>query len=186
MAGIGLGGVIPTAIAITVEFSKPHRRNFINALMFSGYAFGGIMTPLLAMALLQHIGFRGMLAIGSLPVVTVVPLIFFLLPESPAFLRVRRRIAEAEKVENDYGLAHASPAPVAAAAEPCREAKKGRLATMFSGVTALATLLFCLVGISGQTLVYGLNTWMPQLMILADYSLASSLSFLLTVNLEFS
>ncbi|MCK2201618.1 MFS transporter [Corynebacterium callunae] len=183
LAGIGLGGVIPTAIAITVEFSKPHRRNFNNALMFSGYAFGGIMASLLAMALLQHIGFRGMLAIGALPVVTIVPLIFFLLPESPAFLRVRGRIAEAEKVENDYGLSHANPAPVAAAAEPRREAKKGRLATMFSGVTALATILFCLAGIAGQTLVYGLNTWMPQLMILADYSLASSLSFLLTVNI---
>ncbi|MFP7365239.1 aromatic acid/H+ symport family MFS transporter [Corynebacterium callunae] len=184
LAGIGLGGVIPTAIAITVEFSKPHRRNFNNALMFSGYAFGGIMAALLAMALLQHIGFRGMLAIGALPVVTIVPLIFFLMPESPAFLRARGRIAEAEKVEDEYGLAHASPAPIAnAAAEPRREAKKGRLATMFSGVTALATILFCLAGIAGQTLVYGLNTWMPQLMILANYSLASSLSFLLTVNI---
>ncbi|GAP54103.1 benzoate transport protein [Arthrobacter sp. Hiyo6] len=42
LAGLGLGGVIPTAIALTVEFSKSNRRNFNNALMFSGYAVGGI------------------------------------------------------------------------------------------------------------------------------------------------
>lgn len=183
LAGLGLGGVIPTAIAITVEFSKPHRRNFNNALMFSGYAFGGVMASLLAMALLEHIGFRGMLAIGMLPVVTIVPLIFFLLPESPAYLRNRGRISEAEQIEASYGLTREAPAGKKATETVRREAKKGRLATMFSGATALATILFCLAGIAGQTLVYGLNTWMPQLLILADYSLASSLSFLLTVNI---
>ncbi|MGX9899776.1 MFS transporter [Arthrobacter sp. SA17] len=44
-------------------------------------------------------------------------------------------------------------------------------------------VLFCLAGICGQTLVYGLNTWLPQLMVIAKYSLASSLTFLLTVNI---
>jgi AAHS family benzoate transporter-like MFS transporter len=44
LAGLGLGGVIPTAIALTVEFSKSNRRNFNNALMFSGYAVGGILA----------------------------------------------------------------------------------------------------------------------------------------------
>ena len=64
LAGLGLGGVIPTAIAVTVEFSAAHRRNFNNALMFSGYAIGGILAALLAILLLGAIGFRGMLAIG--------------------------------------------------------------------------------------------------------------------------
>ena len=54
---------------------------------------------------------------------------------------------------------------------------------MLSGRLLVATLLFCLAGIAGQTLVYGLNTWMPQLLIMADYSMNSSLSFLLTTNI---
>ncbi|MGP6173921.1 MFS transporter [Corynebacterium sp. A21] len=182
LAGLGLGGVIPTAIAVTVEFSQPHRRNFNNALMFSGYAFGGILASLLAMALLEHLGFRGMLAIGALPIVLIVPAIFFLMPESPAFLRAHARFAEAERIEEDYGLLRPRRAPATGNEVP--EPKKGRLATMFTGVTATATILFCLAGIAGQTLVYGLNTWMPQLMIQANYSLASSLSFLLTVNIR--
>ena len=182
LAGLGLGGVIPTAIAVTVEFSAPHRRNFNNALMFSGYAVGGILAALLAMLLLGAIGFRGMLGIGGLPLVTVVPLLFLLLPESPAYLRARGRLEEAAQVVRDYGLqAPDDETPAASAAAPART--QNRLRAILSGRWAAATLLFCLAGIAGQTLVYGLNTWMPQLLILADYSLTSSLSFLLTVNI---
>jgi len=59
LAGLGLGGVIPTAIALTVEFSKSSRRNFNNALMFSGYAVGGILAALVALAFLSALGIPG-------------------------------------------------------------------------------------------------------------------------------
>ena len=188
LAGLGLGGVIPTAIAVTVEFSAAHRRNFNNALMFSGYAIGGILAALLAILLLGAIGFRGMLAIGGLPLITVVPLLFFLLPESPAYLRARGRHDEAARIVDDYGLptpAEDSPTEAAAAAGSIHEQPKApnRLRAILTGRWAIATVLFCLAGIAGQTLVYGLSTWMPQLLVLAGYSLTSSLSFLLTVNI---
>lgn len=181
LAGLGLGGVIPTAIAITVEFSRPERRNFNNAAMFSGYAVGGILAALLAMLLLDLVGFRGMLAIGGLPLVTVLPLIYFLMPESPAFLRSRGRTEEADHISNTYGLQ--IPQRTADDADAVVEKQKSPFATMLSGRLLAATILFCLAGIAGQTLVYGLNTWMPQLLIMADYSMTSSLSFLLTTNI---
>lgn len=181
LAGLGLGGVIPTAIAITVEFSSVQRRNFNNALMFSGYAVGGILAALLAMLLLDLIGFRGMLAIGGLPLITVLPLIFFFMPESPAFLRSRGRVEEANLISNTYGLS--IPEPDEDAPDASATKSKSPIATMLSGRLLVATLLFCLAGIAGQTLVYGLNTWMPQLLIMADYSMNSSLSFLLTTNI---
>lgn len=181
LAGLGLGGVIPTAIAVTVEFSRPERRNFNNAAMFSGYAVGGILAALLAMMLLDLIGFRGMLAIGALPIITVLPLIYFFLPESPAFLRARGRTEEADLISNTYGLQ--IPTRTAVDADETAEKQKSPIATMLGGRLLAATILFCLAGIAGQTLVYGLNTWMPQLLIMADYSMTSSLSFLLTTNI---
>ncbi|MFC9935913.1 MFS transporter [Glutamicibacter sp. NPDC127525] len=180
LAGMGLGGVIPTAIAMTIEFSPRTKRNFNNALMFSGYAVGGVMAALLALALLQHIGFRGMLAIGASPLIIVVPLLLKFLPESPAFLSARGREAEAQQIVRAYGL---EPMPTHAEHEANDEpVQQGRFRAIFSGKLLVATLMFCLAGIAGQTLVYGLNTWLPQLMVAANYSLASSLSFLLTVN----
>jgi AAHS family benzoate transporter-like MFS transporter len=180
LAGLGLGGVIPTAIALTVEYSHPERRNFNNAVMFCGYAVGGVLAALSALALLDTIGFRGMMAIGGLPLVTVVPLLWLLLPESPSFLDAHSRSAEAARLRGQFGL----PAPVRAGSHAA--AGDGgigeRLSTVVRGRWLVATVLFCLAGIAGQTLVYGLNTWLPQLMVIAGYSLSSSLSFLLTVN----
>lgn len=177
LAGLGLGGVIPTAIALTVEFSKSGRRNFNNALMFSGYAIGGILAALLSLALLPSIGFQGMLAIGGLPLVAVVPLLFWYLPESPAYLVARGQRAQAEMIIADYGLEALPPAPSRGDVP-----EAGRFRTLLSGRLFIALILFSLAGICGQTLVYGLNTWLPQLMVMANYSLASSLTFLLTVN----
>ncbi|OJH16588.1 MFS transporter, partial [Bacillus obstructivus] len=48
IGGIGLGGVIPTASALAVEYSPPHRRSFNYALMFSGYSFGTVLAAILA------------------------------------------------------------------------------------------------------------------------------------------
>lgn len=183
LTGLGLGGVIPTAIAVTVEFSRPHRRNLNNALMFSGYAVGGILSALCAMALLEAIGFRGLLAIGGLPLVTVVPLLYMLLPESPAYLRARGRYEEAARITEDYGLAREAETARTPAPPEGTPTKDNQFKAILSGRWAVATVLFCMAGIAGQTLVYGLNTWMPTLLVLADYSLTSSLSFLLTTNI---
>ncbi|MBE2997131.1 aromatic acid/H+ symport family MFS transporter [Nocardiopsis sp. HNM0947] len=179
LAGLGLGGVIPTAIALTVEFSAPGKRNFNNALMFSGYAVGGVLSALLSLLLLEHIGFRGMLMLGALPLITVVPLLYLVLPESPAFLRARGRHEEAAEIAGAYGLD--TPAPVAAGGEE-DGAQPGRFRALLSSRYAVGTVLFCVAGIAGQTLVYGLNTWLPQLMVVAGYSTVSSLTFLLASN----
>ena len=121
LAGLGLGGVIPTAIAMTIEFSPSSRRNFNNALMFSGYAVGGVMAALLAMALLPSIGFRGMLAIGGAPLLLVVPLLVKFLPESPTYLIARGRTDEAQLIIASYGL---EPSPVPTAAEQNNESAR--------------------------------------------------------------
>jgi AAHS family benzoate transporter-like MFS transporter len=178
LAGLGLGGVIPTAIALTVEFSQSNRRNFNNALMFSGYAVGGILAALLSLAFLSSFGFQGMLALGGIPLVGVLPLLFKFLPESPAYLAAKGERVKAERLIADYGLEQLPPA-LGQADGPTA----GRFRTLLTGRLPAALVLFCLAGVCGQTLVYGLNTWLPQLMVIAKYSLASSLTFLLTVNI---
>ena len=47
----------------------------------------------------------------------------------------------------------------------------------------VATVLFGLTSFCGLLLVYGLNTWLPQLMRKAGYDLGDALSFLIVLNL---
>ena len=61
--------------------------------------------------------------------------------------------------------------------------KKNGFFTLFSKEYIKATLLFWITYIMGMFLIYGLNTWLPQMMRQAGYPLGSSLSFLLMLNI---
>ena len=154
LAGLGFGGIPPTAIALVVEIAPAGRRHLINGLMLCGFPIGGVLAALLAILLLEPAGFRTLFAVGALPLVTLVPLAIWLLPESPSF--ERRRGAGRTR---------------------------GGVAQLVKGRAAVATALFVVANFCGFLLVFGLNTWLPQLMRGAGYELGSALAFLLVLNL---
>jgi AAHS family benzoate transporter-like MFS transporter len=153
LAGLGLGGVMPTTVALTVEWAPADRLHRYNAVMFSGYSVGGVLAALLAIWFLPDHGFRMLFALGMLPLVTVVPLAWRFLPES-----------------RQFDPAHKAPA---ARALP---------RALFTGPKLMASILFPLASFCGLLLVYGLNTWLPKIMQKAGYPLTSSLAFLVMLN----
>jgi MFS transporter, AAHS family, benzoate transport protein len=104
LAGLGLGGVIPSAIALTIEYAPPQRHHFYNNLMFVGYSVGGMLAALTALALLARHGWRPLMALGAVPLVFVLPLAWRYLPESVGFLLAKNREAEAGALADRYGL----------------------------------------------------------------------------------
>jgi MFS transporter, AAHS family, benzoate transport protein len=90
LAGLGLGGVMPTTVALTVEHAPADQQHRYNALMFSGYSVGGIMAALLAIWYLPDYGFRFLFGLGMLPLVTIVPLAWRFLPESRQFKATKK------------------------------------------------------------------------------------------------
>ena len=177
VTGVGLGGVVPTAIALTVEYAPAHRRNFNNALMFSGFSIGGVLAAVLAINLLPTEGFRILFWIGITPLFVVVPLAWKFLPESAAYLVARGRRSEAEALAAKYGLTLSEPG-TAESGE-----KQTALATLFSADRFVATVLFGAASFVGLLLVYGLNQWLPKIMTTAGYPLGSALKFLLVLNI---
>jgi MFS transporter, AAHS family, benzoate transport protein len=175
LAGIGLGGLMPTAMAITTEFARAGRRNITLVAMFTGFSAGGVLAALLGIAVIPAFGWRAMFWIGVLPLAVVVPLVWRLLPESPTFLAAAGRRKEAEEVAARYGI------PVPDVAESSAR-QRVPLAAMFTSGRARATLSFWSASFMGLLLVYGLNTWLPQIMRQSGYSLGSALSFLLVLN----
>lgn len=82
LAGLGLGGAVPTAIALTVRWAPEGRRNLHTALMLCGFPIGGVIAAGTAISILPDHGFRVLFAIGTTGLVTVVPLALWLLPET--------------------------------------------------------------------------------------------------------
>ncbi|HSO17307.1 MAG TPA: aromatic acid/H+ symport family MFS transporter [Arthrobacter sp.] len=181
LTGLGLGGIVPTCIALTVEYARKERRQIANAVMFSGYSVGGVGASLLAINLLQHIDFRWMYAIGALPLVTLLPIAWKLLPESVAYLARKQRIEEARATADRYGLVY-SDIVTAEDVKTGAEAPKSAMKTLFTRKWVRSTVLFALANFCGLLLVYGLNTWLPQIMRQAGFQLGDALTFLLVLN----
>ena len=180
LSGVGLGGVMPTAIAQTVEYAPAGRKQFFNALMFVGYSVGGVLASIAALALLPTAGFRVLLWIGAAPALILVPLLYFKLPESASYLARRGHVEEAERLIRIYDLKEEAAKPPAAASP---QNKPAPLRVLTSKTWRWPLILFSIASFAGLMLVYGLNNWLPEIMRKAGYPLESSLGFLLVLNL---
>lgn len=86
ITGVGLGGAIPGAIALTGEYAPPKYRGTIMILMNTGFAFGAVAGGSLSSLMLTRYGWRPILFIGGIiPALALLPL-FWYLPESVSFL----------------------------------------------------------------------------------------------------
>ncbi|MBM7808516.1 AAHS family benzoate transporter-like MFS transporter [Geodermatophilus bullaregiensis] len=183
LTGMGVGALVATTGALVAEYAPAGKKNLANAITYSGVPIGSLLAALMAILLLGQIGWRGMFWIGALPLVTLLPLAFFLMPESPSWLASRGRLAEARRVSERTGVpivVTSSSAPGNGTA-PARRERAG-FAGLFGRQYLFPTLVLGLMSATGLILVYVLNTWLPELMGRAGYSTQGSLSFLLVLN----
>lgn len=162
LAGLGLGGVLPTAIAMINEFARVGGGGTATTRMMTGYHVGAVATALLGIVVMQQYGWRSMFVAGALPALVLVPLLIKFLPESPAYLRARAGLTAASST------ARPSRNPVSA---------------LFQHGLGRSTIAFWTTSFMGLLLVYGLNTWLPQIMRSAGYALGAALALLLVLNL---
>ena len=182
ITGIGVGALVATTGALVAEFAPPGKKNLCNAITYSGVPIGSLLSALLAIILLDSIGWRGMFLIGALPLVTLLPLAFFKMPESPAWLASRGRMDEARALAERTGMTVTEPPALAPdEAAPAHRERAG-FAGLFGPGYWFPTVVLGLMSAIGLVLVYALNTWLPELMGRAGYSTKGSLSFLLVLN----
>ncbi|SMO41811.1 MFS transporter [Paracoccus laeviglucosivorans] len=173
LAGFGLGGCLPTAIAMVTEFSKGQTGKASTRVM-TGYHVGAVATALLGLILLPTLGWRAMFVAGALPGFILFPIMMRQLPESPSFLMTKGRHAEAEEIARAHGLT-LEEAPVAAQ-------ENASASTLFRAPLLRNSIGIWVTSFMGLLLVYALNTWLPTLMISAGYGLSKGLWFLLLMN----
>lgn len=187
LTGLGIGMVVATGGAIIAEFAPRGRRNLFNAIVYSGVPAGGVVASLLAIWLEDIIGWRGLFLIGASPLLFLLPLALFALPESPRWLVTRGRIADAAAVCARYGLPEnqflTDPATLAGnrVAKEVPKEKTG-FAAIFSSRYLLGTVLIGGMSFIGLLSTYGLNTWLPEISQSAGVSSEDSLYSLLALN----
>ena len=186
LVGLGVGGVLPSIAALVYEYSPPQRRNVNTALAFAGVGTGGALAAVVAATVVPHTSFRVEYLIGGVAALLVLPVALRMLPESLVYLRAAGRHDEAERWARRLRLDPAlAAAPAAATPAPGGSTGRapGRLGALLTEGRAPATVLFCLVTFASLLVLFGLYTWLPQLMRSAGYELGSALTFLIVLNL---
>ncbi|MFG2139728.1 MFS transporter [Streptomyces sp. NPDC048650] len=179
LAGLGLGGLMPLCLSMVMEFAPPGRAALATGLLMTSYHAGGMAATGLGLTLAPAFGWRWVFWVGVLPAVVAAPLLLRLLPESPGVLLARGRAAEAAALADRYGMAR--PVPADAPSGGARGRLDAVRALFGPGVRG-ATPLLWLASFCGLLLVYGVSTWLPQMMRAAGYGLTSSVGFLLIIN----
>ncbi len=177
LAGVGLGGCMPTAISMVTEFRGRQKAGSSATLTTSGYHVGAVLTALLGLVMILPFGWHSLFVAGGLAGLIITPVMVFLLPESPQYLLSKGQAAKARQIAAEYGIELDDAVDRSAADEQ----KKGYSA-LLAPKYRRNTLFIWATSFMGLLLVYGLNTWLPQIMRAADYDLGNSLGFLLVLN----
>jgi len=184
IAGVGLAGIVPIAVALVLEYTPGRRKAMVSSMSYMGIAVGVLLSALLSIAFLATVGWRGIL-LGTAGCILLVPVAMRWLPESMSVLvkqgrkdpirRILKRVDAAFETneQDDYVLDGASVS-----------ASGGRMRDLFKGPHArntmcLGTALFCLMLIAVT-----LTTWVAQLMVQRGFALATGITFILVFSLS--
>jgi MFS family permease len=152
LAGLGLGACLPSALAYMNDYATKAGSAGRSTTRTMTGYHVGAVLTAL-LALLLIPNWRMMFVIGGLAGLALLPFLWFKLPESLP--------------------------PVRQAAEPVQAASFRDLTKKPYPVVAVGVGIASFMGL---LLVYGLNTWLPQLMASAGYSIAAGIAQLLVLN----
>ncbi|WP_309928248.1 aromatic acid/H+ symport family MFS transporter [Arthrobacter sp. 1088] len=167
LAGLGLGACLPAALAYMNDYAPAGSAGKSTTRTMTGYHVGAVATAFLAILVVPD--WRLMFVIGGVAGLALLPFLWAKLPES---------------------LPEAAPAKVdetTKAATGVVHSTDGKQKTGFRDLLQKPYPLVAVgIGIAsfmGLLLVYGLNTWLPQLMAAAGYTVSTGLTLLLVLNL---
>jgi MFS transporter, AAHS family, 4-hydroxybenzoate transporter len=182
LTGLGIGGGMANAIALTSEYFPERRRAGMTVVMFLGFSFGASLGGFLSAYLIPHFGWRSVFIVGGILPLLVAILLAFALPESirhlvahnfpPSRINVILR-----RINPDVTFAPDTDFTIA------EERKSGlTVAHLFREGRALGTLLIWTVFFMSLLDIYLLASSLP--VVLHDAGLTVSMSAVVTAMLH--
>lgn len=161
--GIGLGAILPTALALSSEFTPARYKTLVVMMMACCLSIGAAVGGLTAALLIPHWGWRSVLIVGGMGPMLVGLLMWCSLPESMAVLLSKAAGQQRAQAGLRRLFPHLVLAPDTRLA--CVEgAQAGAPITqLFQQGRAIPTLLFWLMHFANLAILYFLANWLPTL-----------------------
>lgn len=181
VTGLGMGGVVPNAVALVSEYMPLRRRSFLVVVAFSSAAFGSFAGSLMSSRLLTHFGWQIVFLVGGLGPLVVTLLLYFRLPESMHFLVNHGRQREA--VELARRLRPSVPVMESTLVGQVRSLRRVPVAELFVGARRSATLLLWMLFVGTQAMVFFMGSWLATLLTQIGMTMADALLALSSFHL---
>jgi MFS transporter, AAHS family, 4-hydroxybenzoate transporter len=163
LSGLGLGGAMPNAAALSSEYVPRRHRPFAVTLTVVCIPLGGSLAGFVGGLILPTWGWRALFVIGGIFPLVLAAILFKVLPESPRFLaRVRERWPELRALLARLG--HNVPADAVFADTSEKAAPRASARELFvpdyrrDTLALFGSFFFCLL-----TVYMGTN-WVPKML----------------------
>ncbi len=184
LTGLGIGGGMANAIALTSEFFPERSRAGMTAAMFVGFPLGSSLGGFLSGWLIPHFGWQSVFIAGGVLPLALAPALIFVLPESIRHLVVSG--TEPERIKSV--LTRINPGATFAPRTRfviAEEHKSGfTVRHLFSEGRALGTALIWLVFFMSLLDIFLVSSWLP--IILHDAGLTLSTAVNVSATMAFS
>ncbi|MFW2003758.1 MFS transporter [Acinetobacter baumannii] len=162
VTGIGLGGAMPTAITLMSEYCPSARRSVLVMTMFCGFTIGSALGGMISARLIPVIGWHGILFLGGILPLILLPIFYFLVPESLRFKVLKRHsgadiqaIIKRLAPDQEKGLILKSQ---------MEETSSPSVRELLSRKYWCSTLLIWTTYFMSLMIIYLISSWMPTLL----------------------
>ena len=181
--GLGLGGLLPNAIALVSEYSPRRVRSTTIVATFIGFPLGAVIGGMSSAHIIPAYGWEMVFIIGGVLPLILLVIAWFQLPESIKFLALNKK--QPEQVASI--LARIDPSQSAVAVErlrlPHNTPVKQPVKKLFMDGRAMWTLFLWLLTFSALLLTYFLVHWIPLVLVDAGIAQQNAIKGVALLNL---
>ncbi|MDV7456425.1 MFS transporter [Acinetobacter baumannii] len=181
ITGIGIGGLLTNGAVMANEFSTTKWKNLSVALLSTGYAIGAVVGGMIAYRLIGTVGWRSVFMCGGIFTLTVLVLVYFVLPESVEYQLIKRQPNSIERINKTLAkfniqAIHSFPA--------YKELTHGKVSikTLFKGNFKARTIFVWIAFFSVMAGQYFILTWTPKLLTMAGMTPEQGVSLGIILN----
>jgi AAHS family 4-hydroxybenzoate transporter-like MFS transporter len=164
IAGVGIGGALPSGTTMTAEFTPARIRTIAITATIVCVPLGGMLAGLFAGQILPAFGWRGLFLAGGLPPIVLTPILYLLLPESPRFLaHHQRRWPELGRLLGRMSRKVPADAVFRDSREPNLDERAG-IAAVFAPALVRDTIAIGCVFFMSLLAIYSVFNWLPTML----------------------
>ena len=183
LTGCGLGGAMPNAVSLSVDYFPRRVRSTAVAIVFVGFTIGATVGGYLAAVMLPIWGWESVFYVGGIVPLLLLPVLYVALPESVRLL-ILRGSKSAEIARNLSKISAGRPFPSDATFVTSEEIESGvPVKHLFTHGRAPGTTLIWIIFFLSLGVTFLLASWMPTVINAAGISVARAVAATATLQL---